>query len=302
MILIFCGIDKSGKTTLIKAFHERTNYRYPCIDRFTPTSYAYGQLRNRDLNYNEYFLEDLKLINNTIIFYLECSDKTLKERFKKTKETDISINDVFELSRNYREYLISTPLKVVFINTELSIEKNINRIVREISIFKNEAIYHKITKIRNLIVKLGTEVRNTKELNNIHLTYTKENLSDLHVYLQENNLYHSEEQYEYDEILFTLKNTINLILNYHKTDTIESRRFIYTSNSCISFIQLLYRKSVLKVYITIRSSNIELLLMDIYSLYRISESLNDLFFHANAITYYLTINSAHAYIIPKKSK
>ena len=49
MILIFEGADKVGKTTLIKAFHKLTNYKYPIIDRFTGTTWVYDKLFNRNV-------------------------------------------------------------------------------------------------------------------------------------------------------------------------------------------------------------------------------------------------------------
>ena len=47
--------DKNAKDTLIKEFHKSTNFQYPCINRWTGTSYSYGKFWKRDLNFEEYF-------------------------------------------------------------------------------------------------------------------------------------------------------------------------------------------------------------------------------------------------------
>jgi thymidylate kinase len=76
--LIYEGIDKTGKTTLIKEFHKATNFQYSCIDRFSGTSYAYGKFRNRRLNYDNYF-KNLRFNN---IFIKSTSSKQQWNRLK----------------------------------------------------------------------------------------------------------------------------------------------------------------------------------------------------------------------------
>ena len=301
MFLIFEGANKSGKSSLIKAFHLSTNYKYSVIDRFSLTSYAFGKAQNRDLDYNSYFSQDLKLCNDAIIVYTYCDKETLRKRFIEHNEKDIDLEKEYDTMKAlYEEYLDKTPLFKVMIDTTQPIEDCVRLIKIAIEMFEKEPIENKVNRLIKTIELLGDKVSNTKELRDVELIYNHENTSTLKEYLYANKLYLESEEDEYNMIYYDLKNEIRLKLNYFKTQDINSRQFIYHGSSCISLVQLLLRNKVLEVHVTIRSSDTKkTLLNDIHALSKIAQKLRTEYFDSSYvpdIRYYLHLNNAHVYL------
>jgi len=46
--VVFEGLDKSGKSTLMAALNKLTNYKYTCIDRAWISQFVYGTLRRAE--------------------------------------------------------------------------------------------------------------------------------------------------------------------------------------------------------------------------------------------------------------
>ena len=111
-----------------------------------------------------------------------------------------------------------------------------------------------------------------------------------------------EEKDYYDKIMSGFLNKISkefIGLNeYNKPQTHESRRFIYTDDSCISMIHLLLRDNVIDFNVTMRSSNVVRTLWADYEFLKILsyEAAKKLEFKYIPIKLNLNIRSAH--IIP----
>ena len=79
----------------------------------------------------------------------------------------------------------------------------------------------------------------------------------------------------------------------------DSRRFIYTGDSCISLIHALFRQNRLNVSVTMRSSNvIKTLWADCEFLKILSVKIADLMSLDESIPVDLTINIRSAHIVP----
>lgn len=48
ILIVFEGVDKSGKTTLLNAFNKATNFKYVVLDRGTISSKVYDKFFKRD--------------------------------------------------------------------------------------------------------------------------------------------------------------------------------------------------------------------------------------------------------------
>jgi hypothetical protein len=290
--------DKSGKDTLIKEFHKSTNFQYPCINRWTGTSYSYGKFWNRDLNFEEYLKYDFQMFDKIILVYLYAPNEIIEKRFIEHNEKDIDIKDLQKLKDIYeKDYLEKTPLYTIKVDTSQSIKDCIELIKIEIMNFENESPVRKWKRLCKSIKAFGDKISNTKELRNIEMNFNYGQIEDdrLYEYLQENNLWDPHELYEFDEIKHTLINQIRLKLWYFKNQDLDSRQFTYNSNSCISFIQVLKRNKEVEFYFTIRSSNVEkMLLQDIWGMNNIANEVNQRFFNL-PYRISLRIISAHIY-------
>lgn len=90
------GIDKSGKSTLLKYIVNVTAGQYLVHDRSFISQIAYGRLYKRNIN-EEYFWERFihaNLANDEKFVYLHCMSDTIKERIIKTNEKDINVLDI----------------------------------------------------------------------------------------------------------------------------------------------------------------------------------------------------------------
>jgi len=237
-IIAWDSPDKCGKDSLIAEFHKKTNYKYPCINRFTGTSYSYGKFWNRDeLPFDEYIKLDASLFDKVILITLDAPQEILEKRFKEHNEKDINIKDMDKLKNNYQDYLNKTPLFYKKIDTSQDIQLCVKEVCQAIEDFKNESPISKQKRLIKIIKAIGEKIDDTKEIRDIQMNFEYGQIKqiELYNYLLDNELWDSHELYEFDEIKHTLINQIRLKLWYFKNQTINSRQFSYTSPSCISF-------------------------------------------------------------------
>ena len=91
--ITFSGIDKSGKTTLINAFMEETNYEHYVVDRDPSNYFFFNVLRDRISGSKQFFeYENFqkrfnKCIDLAILLY--ANEKDIIERFETHNEPDL---------------------------------------------------------------------------------------------------------------------------------------------------------------------------------------------------------------------
>lgn len=92
--IIFEGPDRSGKTSIMRRFNERTNYRWLCFDRGPASHYVFSMVYKRDSVFCYNVLQEFcKENTDLVIVYLDCLYETLKQRAKKTNHPPISVKD-----------------------------------------------------------------------------------------------------------------------------------------------------------------------------------------------------------------
>ena len=87
MLVIFEGVDKSGKTTLLKEFLKRSNYKHIVYDRgpISQSVFAdlFGRQADKDLNVVIYNLRKLK----NLIVLCEADCDIIKQRLNEANES-----------------------------------------------------------------------------------------------------------------------------------------------------------------------------------------------------------------------
>ena len=85
LFITITGIDKSGKSTLIKAFHEATDYEHYVVDRSPDTFWFFNVIRDRVKNPNQickYFELNDKLKNVLdLAILISAEPEDLEKRF-----------------------------------------------------------------------------------------------------------------------------------------------------------------------------------------------------------------------------
>lgn len=136
-IIIFDGIDKTGKTTLVNAFNKATGYKYPVIDRLLGSVVSYGKLRKRKIDAANIEMIEKELSKIAVYVWIDCSKETMSARFKATNETDITLAEAKELRRYFQEYFDTTAVPVIKVNTDkMSVTRTVNYIIKSLEKIK----------------------------------------------------------------------------------------------------------------------------------------------------------------------
>lgn len=132
--LLFEGVDKTGKTTLLKAVNKVSNYQHFCIDRCLGSAYVYDLItgrRDRFKKLEKIEKEFLRIKSIPIItVLLTCDLSILVERIKSEDGSPQKrirlLNKAIEAYKNYEK---KTRLPIVKIDTT---NKTIEDTVKEI--------------------------------------------------------------------------------------------------------------------------------------------------------------------------
>jgi len=86
MLIIFEGVDKTGKSTLLKEVLKRTNYKHIVYDRGPVSQIVYSYLFDRDLDSSIYYVTStLRNLKNLIVLCVADCD-IIEQRLKDANE------------------------------------------------------------------------------------------------------------------------------------------------------------------------------------------------------------------------
>lgn len=244
------GPDCSGKTTLFRKIHEITNFRFNIQDRSCLSMYVYSKLYNRpdsEIWFDKIY-DDLKRLDTLYVVLLPKAE-TILERLKTRGDDFQDESSILEVRNQF--YTISKfglgQLPNVLVLEEEDLNINATKVLDCITSL-NQMPGSEL--IKSLVFNSGQN-----ELVNIQC---KEKVN-------RNNLDYSvldfpKEKEYYKKITEACVSKIfkefTGLNEYKMPQKHDSRRFIYTDDSCISFIHFLYRKNELDVCATLRSSNV----------------------------------------------
>lgn len=257
--IILEGADCSGKTTLYEALHKATNYKYNIHDRSNLSMYIYSTLYNRNDSskwYKEFWKEVFQF--NTLNVILLPEDSVLEERYNNRGDDKQSFESILKINKKYHD-LCNFHFRNMFVNilpVKISKETSTDDIVHQI---KSRIDTFDLSNPADLI-KSAVFASGNNEVTNVSvrdLVFSPDKKFKDIVWDALN--YPPEAQY-YENIRLDINRLIDKELmglnEYSVPQKIDSRRFIYTSNTCISFIHALYRNNELDVKVILRSSNV----------------------------------------------
>ena len=248
------GPDCSGKTTLIKNIHRLSKYRWHIQDRSHLSRKIFNDLycRNNDNDNFNFHLEASNL-NNRFIFLLPALDEIVRrfnERGDDIHKDVESIEKVYDAFKSEVSNISGYPNFIFCFSSD--IDSKIESIVSSIKKFETFGIVE-ISECVKDFVRF-----NRNESYPLSFTiYEDGKFDDSGLKLMS---YGPEREY-YDTIYRTFHNKITSELEgknmHNRRESQSSRRFVYTDNSCISFIQAAIRYNVLDFNVVIRSSDVE---------------------------------------------
>jgi len=140
MLIVFEGMDKVGKTSLISEFHKNTNYKYLVQDRGILSFRAYNELYNRNKNYDyKDEIDQFKKID-ILTVYLRPPEELIKQRFIESNEPKLPVGTIHSnlnvFDKKYKEF----ELPKIKIDTSNSFDECIECIKTNIKRMTNEKI------------------------------------------------------------------------------------------------------------------------------------------------------------------
>jgi thymidylate kinase len=246
------GPDCAGKTTLIKNIHDLTNYKWHIHDRSQISRSIFSEMYDRRLPYIDQDLHsEISNLNNRFIFMLP-EFSIIKNRFElrgddihNTLESMANVYDnFFKAYKKYNGYPNVIPCLSV------ATKKQCEAIISTLSIIEHTTLDAVSSHVLRFVEFSGGESYPLQ-----FTLYDDGQFSEASI----DSMKHIPERDYYRKVYNGLHDKINNELagknEYSRREDFMSRRFVYTDNSCISFIQFAIRNGLMDFNVVIRSSD-----------------------------------------------
>ena len=292
--LLLEGPDLAGKTTFYQALHDASKYTWNIHDRSCLSMIVHANQYDRpDFVHRENFKRELLNLNNRFVILLPSLDETILRYQKRGDEIQTleNIKRLHESFSTHAEALSKFP---------------------NVHVVRSTDLYHSVDKVRKSIMNVENAsldgvsqhilefVKNTKESEATPLSFT---LFDDGRFLETDAsiMNHKPEKDYYDKILNDMLLKIDSELKgkneYNRIESVNSRRFIYTDDTCISLIHASYRNTLLDVHFVLRSSEVKTTFCyDLKFLYYLTERVYNLLklkIGRDQVRMRFDLNSAH---------
>jgi len=289
--MILEGPDLSGKTTLYNELHRQTKYKWNIQDRSALSMLCYARLYKRNVEeYRQKLHDEINDLNNRVVVLLPPFH-ILKSRYEQRGD---EIQDLVSLTTLYDIFVeesrkIHPRPNVMVLMEDNDLESLVTSVFEWSACLENSDPYNVGEILRDTlrgsvndeaVIRASLFIDDQKMINSTILSHEKE------------GDYYSE---VYGESLRIIQDEIAGRNLYNKPQTRDSRRFIYSSDTCISCIHFLPRENQLKVMATLRSTDvIRNASIDLEFLGFIAASVNKTFeWGCTEIILNVQFNSAH---------
>ena len=250
--IILEGPDLSGKTTLYNQIHKASNFRWNVQDRSALSMLVYAKLYGRpEFTHVENLNQELNDLNNQVIILLPDWSTIVARYNTRGDELQnfISLRKVYNFFEEAAGDLIHLP-NVTVIRKEVD-DFVLSDIIESFHRFESAPF---ASLSNNCLLAASTG----KNLEKVGLRLTSYDHGRFDDVVKEDLQYESEKVY-YDDIkrkvLTKITDELSGINEYFRVESIDSRRFIYTSDTCISLAHFMYRDRILNAKYFLRSSN-----------------------------------------------
>jgi len=287
------GPDCSGKTTLYNRLHKETGFKYNIQDRSCMSMFVYAKMYGREDTslWFDKVLDDLKRLD-TLYIVLLPSEGVVLDRLRVRGDDfqdEISVLDVRNHFRNISKMGFGSFPNVLVLEGD-DLEKNVEVALSFINSLNDMPGQELIKSLvfnsgRNELIDIQCkEVIDREKLDYEVLDFPQE------------KEYYFNVSYDLAQKIFKEFAGLN---EHKKPQKHDSRRFIYTSNSCISMIHFLWRQNKLNVSASLRSSNVSKTLWADYEFLKILSvrAANEMSLPEDA-EINLTVNIRSAHIVP----
>ncbi len=119
-IVIFEGMDKSGKSTLLHAFNKTTDFLHFVIDRGPISNLVYNQIFSRNYGVDYSGMIDHITKHDHLIVYCKADKEVVTKRLLDNNEV-LPNHSIYEQNRYlFESFLFQSPFKYVIIDTTVA--------------------------------------------------------------------------------------------------------------------------------------------------------------------------------------
>ena len=249
--VILEGVDCSGKTKLYYEIHKQTNFAYNIQDRGSLSMYVHSVFYNRDDKHHWFgkVMEELKRLDTLYVVLLPKIETILERLSKRGDEfqNEETVQRLYKIFNDTVRFGFGRDLPNVLIIEDQEVEEKaqlVKQRLQELEISKASDL------IKSLVVSSG---RN--ELVDVSCTtdVRKEGYDPCALDFPPEKEYFAGIT---SKVLEKIQKEFLGLNSVKMPQKHDSRRFIYTDESCISMIHFLWRENTLNVSVTLRSSNV----------------------------------------------
>ena len=317
------GSDLAGKSTTFKSIwrelQENKNYSLFLSDRSYFSILCYGEYYNR---YDSGTMDNIHknffnfLNNNNIVFYLKLDKNMILNRYLQRGDDDRSIDDILKIKciyDLYANYYSAHPSFVTVDVNNMSVSEITKFILTKLDTINSNTIYDKINIASDIIDNYGIDINGTKELINYEIFHTMQidEISDCFIkrehllgIIDDDFINLEIDSYDYQISRFNKKIESVLSGYYGKKEGLESRKFVFTDDECLSYFHILVRDDRYFINVNFRSSNIKLLSIDIKSILLMIYNFNkkNNFKNIKSVNINIKFDSLHKYLTTKDDR
>ena len=288
--LILEGPDLSGKTSLYNALHKSTDFKWNIQDRSSLSMLCYARLYGRHANKERDRLQnELNNLNNRMILLLPPFS-AIEERYHARGD---EIQDITSLQKLY-DIFVEEAEKIRRRPTVMCVlgDHDLETIITFALEWTHSIESCTSWNVGELIKDTLHSVESDELTLTAKMSYSAETPDD-------SILEHETEGEYFKNILNQTSVTIRDELSgknpYNIPQDNTSRRFFYSSNTCIAGMHFLPRGELLRVLVTFRSTDVDRnASIDLQFVEYLTHTINRRFnFECNIIETIVTLNSAH---------
>lgn len=245
------GPDLVGKTSLFSSLHRSTAYRYNIIDRSSLSNLCYARLYGRpDEEPRRRLREEISNLNNVILVLLLPREEILERLASRGDEFQdaVSLMRLYDIFSEEVAKICSAP-NVFVVRDVMDPSSLTNHVASLVSNYENSSPGEVGRSLAGLVKcsdLLEDQVRFTLKIDPTHRDHLI--MSD------------PKETHYYNGIMTECSKIIRRELDginpYNKPQDLTSRRFFYSSDTCISSVHFLPRAGGLKVLCGLRSTDV----------------------------------------------
>ena len=291
------GVDLSGKTTLYNSIHKKTGYKWNIQDRSELSMLCNAKYykRNDCVDFCEKRLvASLNDINKRTIILVPDLD-VIQKRYHDRGD---DIQDIKSLEKLYQIFKKTLAVYKKY-STVFVVEKNLGKfdLTKKCINYLHDTEKSSLHEVSKMIRK-NAESSSMFEVSPAKIELDLYNSNFMNANKKIMN-YELEKEY-YKMIFNSVMNNIDSELEgknsyFKEQNPYRSRRFIYTSDSCIALIHSMLRGGDLNIHVTCRSSDVrDIFRHDLEFLCYLSKKIyNKLKLDVHNCYLNLTLNSAH---------